>query len=449
MKYVFNLSILFLALLFEGCSSFIIDDPEVSFYQGNVLLPTIKFETKETVPVYIEYWPEHFPHKLQRSKTSESAHHSITLFNVTQLTKYNFVIYTADKQKSDVLSFTTGEVPERAFKVSKDLIDTTQFNGFLLVRRLYKSGADAIINNKGEIVWYHLYDTIVRRAFTWTDHQSILSIYDSAQIVEIDLLGNRILDLKLEQLKVDNKLHHEILYNSKQQIVALTLDSAEVDLQKFGGKKKQNLRADGIIVLNNKGEKIWDWNLLQKTNPLAFDIGPFNLKESWGHANSFAIADDGNYVVSFRDFSQVWKINSIDGSIMWKLGKNGDFEIDSDSYFIWQHSVYFNKRGELMMFDNGSKAARPNSRVLSFTLDEKNMKAKTIVNVELPLELSAYRMCSAELIEEGKYLVCTTRKGGTLSVVNDRGDILWKVSLSTPSYRAYYLYNPFDQFKGE
>jgi len=436
--------LLLLAFLCFGCDGFLNDEPRISFRNGNVLLPQIKFGTEKNDQVYIEYWPELQPERIQVSKVSEGMDHAITLVNLTQLTTYQFAIRRTDKsRKSKTFTFMTGAIPELAFRPEKVKIDSTLFDGYILVRRLAKSGADAIINKEGDVVWYNLYDKTVRRAFSWTKHQSIISTYDSAEIVEIDLMGNEILDMNLEGINISNKLHHEIMYNQQDQIAVLTLDSARMDLRKYGGMKDQMLRGDGLIVLDRQGKKIWEWNILQHTNPNVLNIGPFDLTDSWGHANSFAYDKDGNFVVSFRDFNQVWKINSVDGSIMWRLGKGGDFEMDADSYFMRQHSIHFNKKGELMMFDNGSPSERPISRVMCFRLDERGKKAVTTVKVDLPLDLSGYRMCSAEYIADGRYLVCTTRRGGTITVVNDEGGVLWKLDLKTPSYRAYYLEDPF------
>lgn len=443
MKYCMSILVILLSCFLHGCRNFIATAPHVNFHKQNVLRPEIRFQTENNENVFIEYWPENLPNRVQKSRISSGTQHDIILLNIAPSTKYNYLISTSENdQRSDTFSFTTGVVPENVFNIRKDLIDTTLFDGYILVRNLYQP-VDAIINREGDIVWYNTYDTLMRRAFAWTDRQSILSIYDSAHIVEFDLYGNRLLNLRLEQLNISNKVHHEVLFNKNHEIVALTLDSAKMDLRKFGGRENQNLRADGLLIVSEKGEKIWEWNLLQQTNPLLLKASHLNLRQSWGHGNSFAIDKDGHYVVSFKGFNQVWKINSVDGSIIWKLGRNGDFKMDEDAYFIGQHSVHFNKRGELMMFNNGDQKIQPNSRILAFSLDEKAMKAETRINVKLPLELSAYRMGSAELIDTGKYLVCTSRGEGPVTVVNDQGNILWKVVLNTPSYRTYYLENPF------
>ena len=118
--------------------------------------------------------------------------------------------------------------------------------------------------------------------------------------------------------------------------------------------------------------------------------------------------------------------------------------MDQDAFFIRQHSAYVDAAGDLMLFDNGDRKNRPYSRILSFSLDEAMKVAKSSVNIKLNSELSADKMCSAEQIAVGKFLVCTSKRSGIISVVDKEGKVLWRVNLTKPSYRAYYLKNPFE-----
>ncbi|MCK6616074.1 MAG: aryl-sulfate sulfotransferase [Cyclobacteriaceae bacterium] len=439
--------LLMLALITWACQSSWHSDPQVTFAKNNVLRPHIRFNSMDSVSAFIEYWPVHNRSLKQATKASWGKHHEIILVNLKPNTQYAYrLVDERNPVNSEEYTFKTDSVPEHILRVKKDSIDTTLFKEYILIRRFFKQGADVLIDGDGDIVWYHEYDTAVRRAFSWTKSNTILSIYDSARIMEIDLKGNVILDHDLEKLGLPYKVHHEVFYDPAGNIVTITHDSTRYDLRKFGGEKNQYLTADGILVLSKEGKIIWKWNLLQVEDPLKFK-GKINLKENWGHANSIALDGDGNYLISFRDFNQVWKIDKNSGKVMWKFGENGTIMPPQSLYnFIRQHSIHFNARGELMMFDNGELKTRPNSRILSFQIDERENSAKPVIHVELPRALSSYRMCSAEMIDEGKYLVCTTRKDATVTVVNDSGNILWKVTTDNASYRAYYIQNPFKDF---
>ncbi len=369
--------------------------------------------------------------------------------NLKPASQYNFVISNnSSGRKTEPFRFETRFLPEDITSTVKLTIDSTQFDGFVLVRGLDPKGADVIIDNEGDVVWYHQYDTVVRRSFSWTKNNTVLSIYDSAHIVEFDLKGKQTLNLRLEEKNIQHMVHHDIIYSEEGNIVTLTHDSVSMDLRRFGGRKSQFLRADGILVLSPAGEIVWKWNLLQVLDPLKLDPKSVDITHSLGHANSIAFDSDGHYLVSFRDFSQIWKINSKDGSVIWKLGASGDFKMDEDAFFIRQHTAYVDGSGDLMLFDNGDRKNRPYSRILSFSIDEATMVAKTKVNIKLNSELSADKMCSAEQIDNGKFLVCTSKKKGIISVVDNDGKVLWRVNLTKPSYRAYYLKNPFGSIGG-
>ncbi|QOI96352.1 MAG: aryl-sulfate sulfotransferase [Flammeovirgaceae bacterium] len=439
--------LLMLALIAWACQSSWYSEPEITFLNGNVLLPQIRFSTTDSVSVCIEYWPVHNTRLKHASKASLGKYHEVILVNLKPNTQYAYhLVNERGQTTSEEYTFTTDSVPGHIVRVKKDIIDTTLFNGYILIRRFFKQGADVLLNQNGDIVWYHEYDTAVRRAFSWTNNNTILSIYDSARIMETDLLGNVILDLDLEKLGLPYKVHHEVFYDPAGNIVTITHDSARYDLRKFGGEREQYLTADGILVLSRTGKIIWKWNLLQVEDPLQFK-GKINLHENWGHANSIALDADGNYLISFRDFNQVWKIDKNTGEVIWKFGEGGTLRPSDPQYnFIRQHSIHFNPRGELMMFDNGELKARPNSRVLSFQINEREHTVTPAIYIELPRALSSYRMCSAEMIGEGRYLVCTTRKDATVTVVNDSGQILWKITADNASYRAYFIKNPFKNY---
>jgi arylsulfate sulfotransferase len=444
-----GLKLLLWGIILSGCNRMAVIKPEVTFVNGNALLPQIQFGSPEVGEFIIYYWPVSNPQNKQESYVSYGTTHEITLINLKAETSYNY--YISDKKsgdKSELFSFDTKPLPKEVTSTEKITIDTTLFDGFILVRGLFPKGADVIVDHEGDVVWYHQYDSVTRRPFSWTHNNTVLSIYDSAYIVEYDLKGNQLLDLNLEEKNLSHKVHHDVIYNPNGDIVTLTHDSTQMDLRKFGGKKNQFLRADGILVLDTSGKIKWQWNLLQVLDPLTLDPKTVDITHSLGHANSIAIDRDGHYLVSFRDFSQIWKINSSDGSVIWKLGAGGDFKMDTDAFFIRQHSAYVNETGDLMLFDNGDRKNRPYSRILSFTIDESNMVAATKVNIKLNDELSADKMCSAEQISDDQFMVCTSKRSGIISVVDGGGKVLWRVNLTKPSYKAYYLKNPFQNFGG-
>lgn len=435
-----------LILIFSACSPFK-GEPVLSFDNGNFLRLKIDFQLKEESNAWLEFWPESAPALRRKTNPLFSASHSAILMNLTPETRYKFRLITLSPEGSDTLrsrefDFMTGIVPEGVYGIRKDKIDSTLFNGYILIRRFYRSGADALVNNKGELVWYHRYDTAVRRPISYTNRGTFLSIYDSAIIRETNIYGHTLLNLDLEKLGQPERFHHEVIYDADENIISLSVDSARRDLRRWGGTKDQFLRADGIIRMNKSGKILWRWNLLDSHDPNTTGDS-VNIRDIWGHANALVIDKDGHYLVSFRDFSQVWKIDSHTGKVWWKLGKGGDFHMPEKAWFIRQHSINWTSEGDLIMFDNGERRTRPQSRVLVLRLDQEKKKASVVDLIDLPRAYSSYRMGSAQKIDDNRFLVCVTRKDATLLVIDREGQIKWKVVADHASYRAELIQNPF------
>lgn len=433
----------FLVLLaLSSCKE--LSKPTVVFHQGNALLPKVFFTTGDDDRYLVEYWNAANKSSIQKSEESSGPDHLVILYNVLPGTKYNYRLRDAKELTvSETYEFTTPELPDNLITIKKATIDSTVFDGYILMRKFSSPAADIILNNKGDVVWYNQYDTAVGRAFFWTNQNSILSTYDTSRIMDISLRGERTLDIDVRERYPELNIHHEIFYDKSGNIVTITTDCLPEGQDKIKSLKGTTVCGDGIIRLKPDGTVDWKWSILDDP---AFKLPKGHTpkgKEPIGHANAIAIANDGNYLISMRDFSQVWKINSKTGSVMWKLGKGGDFQMPEESYFLRQHSIHINPFGDIMLFDNGEKTERPLSRIVSFKLDEEKMTATPQVMIQLPKELSSPKMCSAYNISDDKFLVCTSRNNVSVAIVDTTGQTLWRVNANKSSYRAYYIKDPF------
>jgi arylsulfate sulfotransferase len=430
-------------LMLQSCQD--ISEPIVVFHQHNVLLPEISFTSSDDKKVHVEYWPVSDKSTIQKSKESSGRNHDVILLNVLPATKYNYVIRDiSGKNLSDTFEFTTSELPDDVILIKKAKIDSTAFDGYILMRKFAAPAADFIVNNKGDVVWYHQYDTAVGRAFFWTNRNSILSTYDTSRIMDVNLVGEKSLDLDVRERSPELNIHHDIVYDKNGNIITITTDCLPKGQEKIRSLKGQAVCGDGIIRLKPDGSIDWRWTILSDPDLKLPPNSKLRGKEPIGHANAIAIAADGNYLLSMRDFSQVWKIHSQTGEVIWKLGRGGDFKMPEESYFLRQHSIHLNANGDIMMYDNGEKTERPLSRVISFKLDEEKMEATPQVMIQLPKDLSSPKMCSAYNITDDKFLVCTSRDNASVAVVDRHGTTLWRINTDKSSYRAYYIEDPFE-----
>jgi len=135
---------------------------------------------------------------------------------------------------------------------------------------------------------------------------------------------------------------------------------------------------DAIIDLHENRKPVWLWN--------AFDHLDTNRRPmqfpDWTHSNALAYSpDDKALLLSIRHQSWVIKINyndgAGDGSILWKLGYQGDFPLQSGTtnavdpvdWFSAQHDAHFISTTtagtfDVLLFDNGNHRVLDSSGTL-------------------------------------------------------------------------------------
>jgi len=445
-RATFLLFLLLVAIgLFINCSP-IVDGPGVSFAESNSLRPSVTFQLSDSITAWVRYWPAGKPYRTMQTPPRPGKSFEVTLVNVFADTDYRYQILMLDRNgdtlRSREFGLRTGMLQDSIYRISKEKIDTTVFKGYILLRRYFKLGVDLMLNNAGDVVWYHAYDSMVSRPVFFTPRKTYLSIYDTAGIVETDAYGKKLLEIDMWKHGSPGYFHQDIFEAQDQSIVTLSVDSAKVDLSAYGWGKDRYLRTDAILKMDRNGKTLWRWNALHE----GFDPRLYKLErptEVWGHANAVIPDKDGNYLISYRDFSQVWKVNATTGEVMWRLGKGGNIKMPEEAYFIRQHSIRWTPEGDLILFDNGEFRQRRNSRVVVLRINEEKREATPVHIINLPINMSSYRMCSAQKIADDRFLVCITRKNATIAVIDGKANVLWKVIGNYASYRAELLQEPF------
>ena len=168
------------------------------------------------------------------------------------------------------------------------------------------------------------------------------------------------------------------------------------------------------------------------------------LKEAkdWMHANSLFIDADGNYIISFYNNGQIWKVNATNKKVMWKFGKGGDFRLAGNAMFDQGHAVHINKQHNLMLFDNGTSKKR--SQILAFSLNEVSKQVSLKLRTQLQEGNFTDRMGSAYLINDSTILTCISKQNQVL-LTNLNGDVLWHMMCANTPYRVEFV--PFDKSK--
>ena len=149
------------------------------------------------------------------------------------------------------------------------------------------------------------------------------------------------------------------------------------------------------------------------------------------------------------------------GDVIWRLGRDGDFQFLSDDTFPWfshQHDGEFDfgDNSRLTVFDNGNTRfaldERATSRGQVLELDEIQRTAKLLVNADLgaysPALGTAQRLASGNFLFGAGWVLDETSPSGFSTdafEVSPDGDSIYIQRVPTQSYRTFMLrdmYNP-------
>lgn len=437
----------------------------------------IKVDLNKPASVFIRYWKEGSPVKFRTIKTTKREDHTVNLLLLeTDATyKYQVVIDRFIDLSSKVFSFhTRKQSPWLEHNWIKDDMPHDALalgNGLILLCGDRLPGYIAMIDGKGNIRWYWQVDDIGVRFATFTPHGTILAmlrpprkdVIDDASaeqkkilrkmkqpmrrgkmgyaggtaVAEIDLTGKMLwrIDLNKDKINKYKIIHHDLRMDKNNLIHALCRTRKVFDMAEIGGFGVDTLVGDGILVMDTTGKKIWEWTAWDvwdvKNDPYIKEFAYDRF-----HINALNFDKDSNYLVSVSIEDQIWKINAKTGELIWKFGKNGDFKMDTTSYFSFQHAVHINSEGDLMLFDNS--LYKKQSRALSFSLDTVTMSATTRINAPLPKYLHTSRMGSAYLMPNGNILQTSSKKGSVL-ITTKTGEILWELDSPFVLYRTEYV----------
>jgi hypothetical protein len=113
---------------------------------------------------------------------------------------------------------------------------------------------------------------------------------------------------------------------------------------------------------------------------ISYEHSSYPNKADYAHLNWMAEEPDGNILVSSRAASQIIKLNRQNGEVIWRLGRDGDFQFihDPRNGFGGQHHGHRLDNGNILIFDNRDfvstnviVAADGPSRAVEYKLDEQ------------------------------------------------------------------------------
>ncbi|HEX6880212.1 MAG TPA: aryl-sulfate sulfotransferase [Terriglobales bacterium] len=355
-------------------------------------------------------------------------------------------------QTGPTLSFTTGTLPF-TFPVTTVLDPAdppSSLQQGILLHSFFSQGTAVRLftatNLNGQVVWYLPQPGQVGggggiryrpvAGGTFLQERAVTRMGSNLQ--ELNLLGNIVRETNVgrvnDQLVAMGKqpitsFHHDAFRLPNGYTAAIS--SVERLLTNVQGAGTVDVLGDAIVVLDTNFQVVWFWNSfdhLDATRKAVLDekctvpgggggCPPYflaNVANDWMHSNSVAYTPDGHLLVSVRHQDWVIKINYANGTgtgnVIWRLGKGGDFSINSSDPYPWfshSHDAEFELGSNqlLSLYDNGNtrrlQFPSANSRGQVYQLDLVNRTATLQLNADLGVYSGA--VGSAQRLINGNY----------------------------------------------
>lgn len=453
------LGLMLLIVKHTGCNKEINPGPEnlqnllVICDTINLLTARIHFDLANNSEIQLRCVPasENPDHQVKIIKRVNQNSYSFDILGLIESTRYCFRIVRHSAGDEEILHegyFTSPQIPLWIKEFLPQTFHELNIDGLILLNTFtlppaisgvpvdnYPASAFMVVDPSGKLVLARISEQRIS-AVKYTNRGTFLSMHSdypgtsgSNHIIETTLAGDTVMHLLYGSGGFDRMVHHDLMLTDDHQIIAITESQV-------GGVK-----VDGLMKLDRSGNKIWEWD--------TSDIIPVTSQPyfpPWG--NSISIDFDGNYIVSFRNLHQVWKLNKDTRQVIWRLGKNGTIPLTGDEMFLTQHMAQFIEPNKLLMFDNGqdltwhivvSNDHRPYSRIASFEFSDNQNQILTKSYIDLPPMYFSWAMGSVTYLGNS-YLVGSSWPGYILHL-DESGNILGELKFKNLFYRAVPVEN--------
>jgi hypothetical protein len=245
---------------------------------------------------------------------------------------------------------------------------------------------------------------------------------------------------------VNTDVHEFHVLPSGNQIL-MAYEPTEHDLTPYGGTGSLVVQDAVLQELSPSGEVLFQWN---SWGVLPYDQSLYPSETDYAHVNSMELANDGNWLVSVRGFSQVIKIDRASGQIAWRLGGMANefvFLDDPFNGFCGQHTVSQLPSGNFLIFDNGDYCYPENpergrvTRVVEYEIDELLKTAKLVWSYQRPSTVSAAQGSAQRLPNGNTFIGWGSNTSVLATEVDPSGTPVFEVQATSNrggfvSYRA-------------
>jgi hypothetical protein len=291
-------------------------------------------------------------------------------------TRYTFQIVAFHRDgivSGNIMGFTTGPLPDDLPTYVAGGPDPSP--GYVA----FAAGSyGLVIDNSGRVVWYHRFANGPGLNFQAQPTGRYVARPPSqpAVWVEIDPLGN--VSRTMQCAGGLQTRFHDLLHEPDGSYWMLCDETRVMDLSHLSGVNSARVLGTGVQRLSETGELLFAWSPFDHFE--LTDLAPEERAGpivNWTHGNALDLDPDGNLLVSFRSLSEITKIDTRTGEVLWRMGglRNQFAFPDTTALpFARQHGVRATGTGRLLLLDNLGNPAE--SRAERLLYDESARTAR-------------------------------------------------------------------------
>ncbi len=290
-----------------------------------------------------------------------------------------------------------------------------------------------VIDNGGRVVWYHRFSPygpgLNFEAEPTGRYVARPSIPDPTVIprwVEIDPLGNVTRTFGCAGGLPPR--FHDLIAEPDGAYWIMCDETRTMDLSGLGGVANAQVMGTVVQHVSSVGELLFQWNPFDHFE--ITDLAPASRtgpSVNWMHGNSLDLDSDGNLIVSFRSLSEITKIDTRTGAVLWRMGglKNQfAFQDAGAPAFSFQHGVRLTAPAHLLLLDNLGDPA--GSRAERYAYDADLHTAQLVGSYGPSPGVTAQLGGSAQDLPGGRTLV-SFGPAGRVEEYDASGQVVWHI----------------------
>jgi hypothetical protein len=354
------------------------------------------------------------------------------------------VAFGSEVETGEVLSFTTGSLPDDLPAFVAGGSDPSP--GFVVIAA---GPFGLVLDNTGRVVWYHRFPNGPGLNFQAQPNGHYVARPpppDPAVVepwVEIDPLGTIIRTLGcVEEMQ---PRFHDLIAQPDGSYWILCDEVRVLDLSNMGGSADAFVIGTAVQHVGEDGTLLFSWSPFDH-----FDVDSLDADQvaapavNWTHGNALDLDGDGNLLVSFRNLSEITKIDTRSGEVMWRMGgAANEFAFQEvPAGFARQHGLRATGRNRFLLLDNLGDPLE--SRAEQYVYDPVDRTARLEASYGSAPAVVARLGGTTQPLPEGRTLV-SFGNGGRVEEYDADGAVVWRIE--SPGYvfraqRIRSLYSP-------